>query len=137
MLVDGGVRNSVPADVVREMGADVVVAVTTLGTPKCPAALGDDDESKDRRASRVVKALRRVPVYRVASSSMGLVQSEAAAAHLRCADLIIAPQVEVSYLDFHEAGPVIAIGERAAEAALGEIRQLLDKTSRTKQLGEV
>ena len=43
LLVDGGALNNIPADVVREMGADVVIAVdVSADVPAVPRKPGDD-----------------------------------------------------------------------------------------------
>ena len=34
VLVDGGLRNNYPADIAREMGADIIIGVTVQGAPK-------------------------------------------------------------------------------------------------------
>lgn len=34
VLVDGGLRNNYPADIAREMGADIIIGVTVQGDPK-------------------------------------------------------------------------------------------------------
>ena len=34
ILVDGGMRNNYPADIAREMGADVIIGITVQGAPK-------------------------------------------------------------------------------------------------------
>ena len=34
VLVDGGLRNNFPADIAREMGADIIIGVTVQGAPK-------------------------------------------------------------------------------------------------------
>ena len=40
ILVDGGLRNNYPADIAREMGADVIIGVTVQGEPKLAEDLG-------------------------------------------------------------------------------------------------
>ncbi len=40
VLVDGGLRNNYPADIAREMGADIIIGVTVQGTPKTSDDLG-------------------------------------------------------------------------------------------------
>ncbi|MBO4452166.1 MAG: patatin-like phospholipase family protein [Bacteroidaceae bacterium] len=40
VLVDGGLRNNYPADIAREMGADIIIGVTVQGTPKSAEELG-------------------------------------------------------------------------------------------------
>ena len=40
VLVDGGLRNNYPADLAREMGADIILGVTVQGAPKIAEELG-------------------------------------------------------------------------------------------------
>jgi len=40
VLVDGGLRNNFPADIAREMGADIIIGVTVQGPPKKAEDLG-------------------------------------------------------------------------------------------------
>ena len=40
VLVDGGLKNNYPADIAREMGADVIIGVTVQGAPKTAEDLG-------------------------------------------------------------------------------------------------
>ena len=40
VLVDGGLRNNYPADLAREMGADVIIGVTVQGEPKIANDMG-------------------------------------------------------------------------------------------------
>ena len=40
VLVDGGLKNNYPADIAREMGADIIIGVTVQGTPKVSEDLG-------------------------------------------------------------------------------------------------
>lgn len=40
VLVDGGLRNNFPADLAREMGADIIIGVTVQGTPRTADDLG-------------------------------------------------------------------------------------------------
>jgi NTE family protein len=40
VLVDGGLRNNFPADIAREMGADIIIGVTVQGAPKTANDLG-------------------------------------------------------------------------------------------------
>ena len=40
VLVDGGLKNNYPADVAREMGAEVIIGVTVQGAPKTAEDLG-------------------------------------------------------------------------------------------------
>ncbi|MBO4551448.1 MAG: patatin-like phospholipase family protein, partial [Bacteroidaceae bacterium] len=40
VLVDGGLKNNYPADIAREMGADIIIGVTVQGAPKVAEDLG-------------------------------------------------------------------------------------------------
>ena len=40
VLVDGGLKNNYPADLAREMGADIIIGVTVQGTPKTAEDMG-------------------------------------------------------------------------------------------------
>ena len=40
VLVDGGLRNNYPADIAREMGADIIIGVTVQGEPKIADDMG-------------------------------------------------------------------------------------------------
>ncbi len=40
VLVDGGLRNNYPADIAREMGADIIIGVTVQGAPKIADDMG-------------------------------------------------------------------------------------------------
>lgn len=40
VLVDGGLRNNYPADIARQMGADIIIGVTVQGAPKTAEDLG-------------------------------------------------------------------------------------------------
>jgi len=41
VLVDGGLKNNYPADIAREMGADIIIGVTVQGPPKVADDLGN------------------------------------------------------------------------------------------------
>ena len=40
VLVDGGLKNNYPADIARQMGADIIIGVTVQGAPKVAEDLG-------------------------------------------------------------------------------------------------
>ena len=144
LLVDGGVLNSVPVDVVSGMGADVVVAVTNLGIPRSRVPIFSNDKRGDsietgkikgtgfteivysRVLTAVMGRLRSPSVYQLAVGSVDLMQRELSEPRLRAADLVIAPIIDgAAYYSFYEAEKMITAGQRAAEAALDEIWSLL------------
>ncbi len=143
VLVDGGVLNPAPVDVARDMGAETVVAVTTFGIPgrrrpdRSNGRSGEHYETgtiKTRGVAEVVYAraltlatntLEAPSVSQVAFGSIDLMQRRLSEFRIKTADLVIAPIDSARYYSFHEAERIIAAGEMAAEAAVGEIKRLL------------
>ena len=100
-LADGGMLNNVPADVVRDLGADVVIAVD----------VGEDDATQD------VDALGQ------ASRAIGVMMDANTRRALQSADLIIAPNLEgFSSLDWRRSE---GLAMRGYEAAAAMAEQLL------------
>lgn len=98
LLVDGGVLQRVPASVVREMGADLVIAVDV--------GVDVGDYSIDS-------------IFDVLSRSLDIMSQEIHRAQSRGADLVIAPEVsDIGPIDFHRVEEAIGRGEVAARQAL-------------------
>ncbi len=101
-LVDGGVANNLPVNVVRELCADVVIAVD-ISTP-----LLEPDQIRS--------------LFSVASQLTGFLtrrNTEQQIATLTDGDLLIVPPLgTISTTDFAEAGETLPIGRDAAVAAL-------------------
>lgn len=106
VLLDGGLANQVPVDVVRAMGADVVIAVD-VGTP-------------------LMKLDRDAGLLEVVSQISGMMTTGNTArqlATLHEEDVLIVPQLgdAVATGDFTKAREALAIGAQAAEAARGRL----------------
>ncbi len=124
LLVDGGLLDNLPADVVREMGADVVIAV---------------DVSTDERAvaffAEMLQRRRFVPeslveLMEILWRSVMVMQQEANRRSLEAAnpDVLIRPPIPAGVMvlsGFGRAAEVIHAGEVAAQEALSQIRRLL------------
>lgn len=108
LLVDGGVLNTVPADVARELGADIVIAVDVnrvrgAGTPKNKT-------------------------FSVVSASVGIMMHANVKQKLKFADLVISPDLEKfksSKLDGINA--MIDQGYKATMSLVPEIKKILLK----------
>lgn len=102
VLVDGGVSNQVPIDVVRAMGADRVIAVD-VGTPL---------NVLDGNAS-LVDVIGQLSGFLTTGSAQRQLGS------LGPQDLVIAPDLtgKVATGDFDKAPEALQIGQRAADAA--------------------
>lgn len=106
ILIDGGVRDNVPADVLHQMGADYVIAV---------------DVGYDGHTLHNVKSF-----FNVIMQSFDIVMSESLNLKLEeYADVIIRPVINMDPWDFSKTRYCIAQGELAASKALEEIKAKL------------
>ncbi len=106
LLVDGGLVNNLPVDVVRAMGADVVVAV--------------DASTKLENRERLTS------LFEIMSQSTSLQVRRESERLAALADLVITPDTsEYSFADFPAMSDVIRRGEEAARAALPRLREVL------------
>ena len=123
LLVDGGLLNNVPADIVRKMGADVVIAVSVSAHA--------NDLSGLLEAERQSTPLLHIPLI-IETLRRSLVVMETWIWERRLTDA--RPEVvirtwegdsAVSLAAFHRAAEIIAAGEVAAQTALPQIRQAI------------
>jgi len=105
MLVDGFLAAPVPVNALRDMGADVVIAVFL-------------EAASNRKPSSIVDVI---------SLSFAILQRHADLEWRRTADIIIEPVVkDFLWDDFDKTPELIAAGETAARAALPKIRAVLE-----------
>jgi len=103
MLVDGGLLNSMPADVCRDMGADFVVGVNL---------------NKDRRNG--TNSTRNVDVLISAINIMMSVNTDYGIEH---SDVVIEPNLSgYRYFSLKNIDEMIILGEKAAKEVLPEIK---------------
>jgi len=100
LLVDGGIVNNLPIDVVRAMGADVVIAVDLLPPWRVPSAPENLAELWERSLNLLVRGN-----HPSADAAEVLVQPAIAA---------------FSLTDFGGVDEMIRLGRQAAESALAE-----------------
>jgi len=123
LLIDGGVLNNVPADVVRDMGADVVIAVDV--SPE----LEDTEAFKEAEKHRL--PFSQVPlIFETLWRTVGIMEKELRARKLAEArpEVLIKPELgkDITVLtSFSKAPEIIAAGERAAIEASPRIRAAL------------
>ncbi|MBC8262922.1 MAG: patatin-like phospholipase family protein [Anaerolineales bacterium] len=132
LLVDGGVLNNLPADIVREMGADIVIAVD-MGAKieDLPRLL--EAEKKRLPLTQipliVETLLRTVGIMRECISAQKLAQARP--------EVLIKPALSEDvglFLGFNRVAECIAAGEEAAAAWVPVIRSALNNCR--QQLGE-
>lgn len=124
LLVDGGLLDNLPADVVRRMGADIVIAVDVVGNGTTFSAL-----------IRALRERRYVPggvvsTFEVLLRSLDVMMKDISRRCLTEAtpEVIIRPPVpaDVSVLlGFTQAAETIAIGRQAAREQFPDIRDVM------------
>lgn len=106
MLVDGMLAHSLPSQLVRDMGADRVIAVNLKST--WPTADGPRH------------------IFDVIGQCFSIAQEMNCAQSRACADLIIEPDVTgYRYDDFEHSSQLVEIGEKITHAVMPKIRKWL------------
>jgi predicted acylesterase/phospholipase RssA len=117
-LIDGGILNVVPADVLVSQGSNIVVAVDVSAS-----ILGEFAGNRPDTPTAEMK----IPTTAQTLSRVRLVQDR----NIRsigenAADLVIEPEVaEVDLADFQHAAEIAALGENATKASLAQLRNIL------------
>lgn len=122
LLVDGGATNNLPVSIVREMGADYVIAVDLL--PSSGAAIFSTQEPAAllREPANVVEVALNALYVLIRTTQTGGAP----------ADCTICPKIgHISFTDLGASDPLLAAGRAATEAALP---QLLADLGRSEQL---
>jgi NTE family protein len=119
-LADGGLTNSVPADVARDMGAECVIAVDVGHTAFEPLS-----RESARRLLSLPGLAGLSPVAGILTRSLHIMEAEITRERLEKArpDLVIRPAIgPINIEEFDRAAEVIPTGERAAAEALPHLR---------------
>jgi NTE family protein len=137
LYMDGGVVDPLPVDTVREMRPDIIIAVNVIPTPaymRCRAEF-EREQADVRRQQfglgqrlirRAVDALTEDNVFDVMHRTMLGAQMRLAEHSCRHADLVLRPlSFDARWHDFHRPAKYIALGRRAAEEHLSEIKALI------------
>lgn len=106
-LVDGGLVDPVPVDVVRNMGADIVIAVNVM-------------------PDTISQSVTEPGFFEVIMQTIYIVSSYVAKDSLEGADVVIEPDVARFKLsDFQKVDECVKAGEEAADNAVPHIKRLL------------
>ena len=128
-LVDGGLVEPVPVSAARALGADFVIAVTTL--PLAGFLDGDEGYPRLRTASECGEDSAHAEaggILDILAKSSRLIQSQIAQARFRLdpPDFLIQPAAgDIGLFEFHRAVESIEAGREAARAALPGLREAL------------
>ncbi|EQB62793.1 MAG: hypothetical protein RBG1_1C00001G0372 [candidate division Zixibacteria bacterium RBG-1] len=107
LLVDGGLVDPIPVDVVKQMGADIVIAVNT---------------------SSVLAAKEQILTpLDIAAQSTSVMTLEKKQQSLSQAQVVISPQLkDFTTMDFDKAKLLIESGEKVAEKLLPQLKLILE-----------
>ncbi len=112
-FVDGGVASPVPVDAARQLGADVVIAVDI------------SSKARGQTPSGMLGTL---------SQSIAIMGQKLGEAELSRADVIVRPQVlDMSGTDFSQRANAILEGEKAALAAMPQIRERIAQVQAARE----
>lgn len=110
MLMDGGLVNNLPVDVVKSLGIDVVIAVDA--------------------SSKLEKKEQLATLLEIMSQSISLQVRRESERQAALADLVITPDTtKYLFADFPAMHEIVRKGEEAARAALPRIRELMKPRS--------
>jgi len=116
-LVDGGLTTPVPVNVVKQMGADFIIAVNV--NPDVSNRMG---KSSQQRA----KAHKEPNIFQIMMQSIYITTYSLARTSLTDADIIIEPDLaNIGAGDFSKAQELITQGQLAAQEAIPEIKRKL------------
>jgi NTE family protein len=132
VLVDGGVSDPVPAEVVNSMGADLCVAVNVVP----PLKLGV--ENAVSKAVRMVNRFNPMsylngvtgmpPMFDIIMNSMQVLQHELGNFKAISADVLIKPDLsDFTWIEYYRSNELIQRGAEAAERAMPAIHRVLDQ----------
>ncbi len=108
LLIDGGIRNSIPADVVSGMGADLVVAVNLNGQRVCP--------------EKTVSALR------ILRKTLNILADNNVCVGLSYSDIIVEPATgDFGYGSLRPKDELFRRGEAAMEAKIAELQNYAER----------
>jgi len=119
-LVDGGLINNIPADVLAAKGCTFIIAVSVTAKMEAEFARNRPDTpiSKMRTASTIQTIMRSFLVQSVNINAIGV----------QPADFVIEPDVTGFELtDFKRTAELADVGERAATSAIPRIKRLLHR----------
>ena len=106
-FVDGGITSPVPVDAARQLGADVVIAVDI------------SNKARGKTPDGLLGTL---------GQSIAIMGQKLGQAELARADIIVRPKVlDIGSADFSQRAQAIIEGEKAAMAAMPQIRALIAK----------
>lgn len=109
ILADGGLSIPVPVDIVRKMGADIVIGVNLDGSYF--------DKSSDHKKTKY---------YNITNNSLNILKYHLANYNIKNADIIVTPKTgNVSWSKFIDGKNIIRAGEKSMSVKIDELKKLI------------
>jgi NTE family protein len=129
-LVDGGIVDPLPVDVVRDLGADIVIAINAI--PRLQANAVTVLTRASRALNRinpfayVTSRARTLNLLDIVMSSFHIVEHRLGERIARDADVLIEPDLSShTWIEFYRAAEIIDHGAIATRAAVSQIEHAL------------
>lgn len=115
-LIDGGAVNPVPASVLAEKGANIIIASSVIPSIEEERVRGQVAARRDERTN----------FLGVLSNMMAIMEREIIRTRMSSVDVLIRPKVEIyTAMDYDKADDFIQLGREAAEQQLPLLQKLL------------
>jgi NTE family protein len=113
-LIDGGAVNPLPASVLAERGANVIIG--------CSVIAGFAEEARLKRKT----SGKDLNILDIVTRQMAIMEREIIKTRIGPVNVLIRPRIETfSTMDYDKAAELIRVGEQAARKALPKIETLL------------
>ncbi len=132
MLVDGAMVDPVPADVARDMGADIVLAVNVVpklnGDVRTPLSRAFGALNRLNPLAHLNRKVAAPHIVDILMNSLVAIQYELGNFKALTADVLVNVDLaDFTWIDFTSAIPIVERGAKAADAALPAIRQAYEQ----------
>jgi NTE family protein len=125
-LVDGGLTNPLPTDILIENDVDFVISCSVNSVSSLSTQYDDDRDVSQRTASAHEQSAPKSNIIRTLTRTLGIMSATNTMNKARLADVDIRPDVSyIDWSDFHRGDDLLREGERAAEKAIPAILELL------------
>lgn len=140
ILIDGGILNPIPVDVLVGMGIRKIIAIDTLPSPEDIKRTKTYQEEMDKKIKQERSLLRRIRyslglkakrivmpnIFDIIVNSIQSMEYSLSQSYLQQADLVLKPRfVNVNWYELFHADKLIKLGEEEAVAKLAQIKQLI------------
>jgi NTE family protein len=143
-FVDGGIADPLPVDLVKEMGAERIIAVNTIPTPaylRCCRELEREQRERNGQGNIILRTLNKHLNYFARGNVLDVMMRAVHGAQIRVAedscrraDIVLRPlAIDARWYEFDNPGKYIALGRRVAEERIDEIKSLIRQPTKLNE----